>query len=314
MSYLALFIALPAKASTGRMRVWRALKALGCAQLRDGVHLLPDLPPHADALAALALQAVEHGGSAEVYRLSGCDEAQEIGLRALFDRTPDYAALVDEIDAFARAPDAADAGNAARRLHSLARRLEQLDRIDFYPGEAGRQARAMFDEARLALARRLSPDEPTASESPVERLQRSDYRGRTWATRARPWVDRLASAWLIRRRIDPDARFAWLASPADCREGWVGFDFDGASFSHTDARVSFEVLLASFGLDAEPALVRLGELVHALDVGGLPVPEAAGVEAVLAGLRAAEPDDDALLDRAGAVFDALLRGYEERSA
>lgn len=114
------------------------------------------------------------------------------------------------------------------------------------------------------------------------------------AERQRPWVDRLASAWLVRRFIDPQARIHWIASPQECPADALGFDFDGATFSHVGSRVTFEVLLASFGLE-QPALARLGLLVHYLDVGGIEPAESAGVESILAGLREALCDDDQLL-------------------
>jgi hypothetical protein len=96
-------------------------------------------------------------------------------------------------------------------------------------------------------------------------------------------VDRVASAWLIRRFIDPDARFLCLKEPQDCPPEAVGFDFDGAEFTHLGARITFEVLMASFDLDEDRALRRIGALVHYLDVGGIPVPEATGFAAILAG-------------------------------
>ncbi|CRR91834.1 chromate resistance protein ChrB domain-containing protein [Pseudomonas aeruginosa] len=301
MSFLALFVSLPTKASTGRMRVWRSVKAQGCATLRDGVYLLPDSADSAATLGEVAAQAVEVGGSGQVYRLSGCDEAQKAALRALFDRGEEYASIAEEIKALGRNLASPDGADAMRKLQPLVRRFEQVNRIDFFPGEAQRQTLSLLD------------DEPTARQTDIPRLNRADYQGRTWATRARPWVDRLASAWLIRRFIDPSARIVWLASPSDCRNGWLGFDFDGAAFSHVGTKVTFETLLASFGLDSAPALVRLGKLVHCLDLGGLPVAEALGIESLLAGLRASEPDDDALLARACEIFDWLLKSYEDKT-
>ena len=313
MSFLALFVSLPTKASTGRMRVWRSVKAQGCATLRDGVYLLPDSADSAATLGEVAAQAVEVGGSGQVYRLSGCDEAQKAALRALFDRGEEYASIAEEIKALGRNLASPDGADAMRKLQPLVRRFEQVARIDFFPGEAQRQTLSLLDDLRDAITRRMSPDEPTARQTDIPRLNRADYQGRTWATRARPWVDRLASAWLIRRFIDPSARIVWLASPSDCRNGWLGFDFDGAAFSHVGTKVTFETLLASFGLDSAPALVRLGKLVHCLDLGGLPVAEALGIESLLAGLRASEPDDDALLARACEIFDWLLKSYEDKT-
>ncbi len=120
MSYLALFVSLPTKASTGRMRVWRSVKALGCATLRDGVYLLPDSADSAAVLDEVAGQAVEAGGSGEIYRLSGCDEAREDALRALFDRGEEYANIAGEIKDLGRIQASLDGAVAAWRIGSRA--------------------------------------------------------------------------------------------------------------------------------------------------------------------------------------------------
>lgn len=313
MSFFALFISLPTKASTGRMRVWRSVKALGCATLRDGVYLLPESAGTAAKLNEVAMQAVEAGGSGEVYQLSGCDEARNIALRTLFDRSDEYTNIAVEIRELHQNLTALDVTTTTRRLQSLVRRFEQVVHIDFFPGEVQRQTLGLLDDLRDTITRRMHPDEPTARLVNIPELDPAAYQGRIWATRARPWVDRLASAWLIKRFIDQHARIVWLPNPDHCRNGWLGFDFDGATFSHAGTKVTFEVLLTSFRLDSDPALVRLGELVHYLDVGGLPVVEAAGIETLLAGLQACEPNDDQLLARACAVFDWLLKSYEDKT-
>jgi hypothetical protein len=163
-------------------------------------------------------------------------------------------------------------------------------------------------EPRLSPSQRMSgAADGTALVVRIEEPS-ADYRGRIWATRQRPWVDRLASAWLIRRYVDPQAHILWLAHPADCPPDALAFDFDGATFSHVGSRVTFEVLAASFGLE-QPAITRLGLLVHYLDVGGVQPPEAAGVESVLNGLRENIANDDQLLLAASAVFDGLLTNF-----
>jgi hypothetical protein len=198
-----------------------------------------------------------------------------------------------------------------RQLRQLRKELAAIAATEFFPDESLDAAQRALADAEKRLTRQFAPDEPEAAPGGVILRDRADYRGRVWATRARPWVDRVASAWLIRRFIDPQARFVWLKDIRDCPADALGFDYDGAAFTHVGKRVTFETLLASFGLDAEPALARLGALVHALDVGGLPAAEAAGVETLLAGLRASEPDDDRLLDRACDLFDWLLQSYRE---
>lgn len=301
MKFLALFVSLPARSSTGRTRVWRALKGLGGATLRDGVYLLPESPGHLTALRHVADEAVNAGGSADIYLLDGREERQHQELVALFDRGPGYADLIQSI----RKADPGD----AKALRSLRREFMALAAIDFFPGEARRQA----EEALTALEAGAS-GEPTGVAGKIRRLASADFQGRTWATRRHLWVDRMASAWLISRHIDRQARFIWLNDPKRCPRKALGFDFDGAAFTHVGGLVSFEVLAASFGLDADPAIASIAPIVHFLDVGGVPVPEAAGIDAVLAGARARAPDDDALLADALLLFDNLYATYrQERS-
>lgn len=301
MSFLALFISLPTRQSAGRMRLWRALRNLGCASLRDGVYLLPAAPEHAQALDRIADDVRSTQGTAEIYRLDGNNDVQRAGLARLFDRGSDYAVILEDI----AGADVAD----AKRLQSLRRELNRVLAIDYFPGEARRQS---LDA--LAALEAKAGGEPSAGTGKIRRLAGADYQGRTWATRKHLWVDRMASAWLIRRFIDRKAKFVWLDNPKKCPKAALGFDFDGAAFTHVGGRVSFEVLAASFALDGDAALARIGALVHFLDVGGVPVAEATGVEAVLAGLRESAVDDDKLLIEAGRVFDGLYRNFQMEKA
>ena len=125
-------------------------------------------------------------------------------------------------------------------------------------------------------------------------------------------MDRLASAWLIKRFIDREAKFAWIEKPRDRPAKAVGFDFDGAQFTHVDNRVTFEVLLTSFGLRGNPALATIGTAVHFLDIGGIPVADARGLETLLMGAREKAQDDDALLAEAMRVFDLFHSAYARR--
>jgi hypothetical protein len=303
----ALFLTLPTQPSAVRLRVWRALKTLGCGSMRDGVYVLPD--SQAALFDPLVSEVRAHGGQASVLELSARDEAQRAELLALFDRTEAYAQWRTEAHALAAALPGLPETESRRRWRAVSEALQTLRRIDYYPGAAAEQAQAELDALRHALDARFSRGEPVArSPHGIARLDLRKFRGRRWATRARPWVDRLACAWLIRRFIDPEARFVWLADPAGSTpapRGALGFDYDGARFTHIGSRVSFEVLAASFGLDADPRLQRIACAVHFLDIGGIPVPEAAGLEAVLAGLREVHAEDDQLTLAAAAVFDAL---------
>lgn len=287
------------------MRIWRAVKALGCAALRDGTYLLPAQVEQANQLQALADDALQDGGQAWLLQVHAQNMAEQAAFQALFDRTADYTPWLEEL-ALARQPlPTLAAAELQRLLRRHGRAYESIRKIDFFPGEASIRAEAQWRDFTNAVESMQSPGEPQAAAGRIARRDRMQYQGRLWATRRHLWVDRVASAWLILRFIDPSARFLWLESPADCPTDALGFDFDGATFSHVADRVTFEVLLASFGLEGDRGLMRLGSMVHALDVGGTTTPEAGGFEAVLAGARKRWPDDDALLADVGSVLDSL---------
>jgi hypothetical protein len=308
MLWHLLILSLPTENATARMRAWRALKACGAAVLRDGVYLLPEGEAHRSALSAVADDLRANDGTAHLLRT----EAAQTDFEPLFDRSAEFGALLVDITGRRSALTEATAFDTVRAARKLRKSFEQLAAIDFFASEAQRQTREALQELETEAQRTFAPDEPHAASHGIQLLSLADYRGRVWATRRRPWVDRLASAWLIRRFIDPEARFVWLKSPADCPKRAIGFDFDGATFSHVGARVTFETLLASFGLES-PALLRLGTLVHGLDTGGVRPAEADGVERVLAGLLEAIPDDDQLLLVAGGVFEGLFTAFQKET-
>jgi hypothetical protein len=302
MAFDALVLSLPARHSTLRVRVWRALKEAGCGVLRDGVYVLPTESPAASVLRGLESQINAAGGSAMVVELKPKSAEELKKIRGLFDRNADYRALLDKLAA----------PSSPRALERLQRAYARLSGIDFFPGPAKRQAA----EALAALQRRVEDarGEPRASLRHVKPLDRKTYQNRVWATRKNLWVDRMASAWLIRRFIDPDARFVWLDKPRDRPKRAIGFDFDGAQFTHVDGRVTFEVLLASFGLERDRALASIARAVHFLDVGGTPVPDAKGLETFLRGAKERIKNDDALLSEATRILENLYSAYSAAPA
>jgi len=296
------------------MRIWRALKARGCASLRDGAYLLPAGGDRDEALADLAAECEREGGSAWVMQVQPRSADEHQLFRDLFDRSEDYAALRKSWKQINRTLASLEPAELSRLQRRLQREFEALRAIDFFPSEASIEAAAAWNTFNRRTQDFLSPDEPHETRGLVPRLDPAEYQGRTWATRRRLWVDRVASAWLIRRFIDRKARFSWFASPANCPKRAVGFDFDGARFTHVGDRVTFETLIASFGFEDDAALVRIAAMVHQLDVGGDPVPEASGFEAVLAGARERLPDDDALLDEMSVVLDSLYAHFQRQTS
>lgn len=312
--WLLLIVSLPTQGATARMRIWRALKTLGCAALRDGAYLLPFNAMHRDALQELADECTREGGSAWLMLIAPANSADTAAYPQLFDRSEDYAALLRSWKEAGKTLASMGINDLTRLQKKLRRDYEALLATDFFPSEASLEADAAWTDISRRIEALLSPDEPHETKGRIPRLNIADHQGRLWATRRRLWVDRVASAWLIRRFIDPAARFQWLARPADCPRKALGFDFDGASFTHVGERVTFETLAASFGLEDDPALMRLGAMVRSLDTGSGSAPEGAGFEAVLAGARERLPDDDALLAEIGGVLDSLYAHFEREAA
>jgi hypothetical protein len=309
-NWLILILGLPTANATERMRAWRALKASGAAVLRDGAYLLPDTTACREALASVERDILAINGTA--YALPVVDPDGERFVE-LFDRSDDYTKLSAEIEECRAQLNAENALATTKQIRKLRKTYDQLTNIDYFPGKPKQQIDSALQQLETAVSRALSADEPHSRNLPITALNLGDYQDRVWATRKRPWVDRLACAWLIRRFIDPHAQILWLNSPQDCPADALGFDFDEATFSHVGNRVTFETLQASFELQ-EPGLGRIAALVHYLDIGGIQPVEAAGIERVLAGLRETITHDDHLLAAASAIFDGLLAAFvkEER--
>ena len=300
--FKALVLSLPTRNSTLRMRVWRALKECGAAVLRDGVYLLPAT----GAFDSLQREIHSHGGFAMTFDATPRDG---VDLRERFDRTAQYAALVSKMSAARASLASLGPRRGMTALRRLEQALEKLARIDFFPGEAKRQAMAGLAALKERYNELYARNEPRPSTKGMRPRERARYQKRLWATRKAPWVDRLASAWLIKRFIDREAKFVWIARPSECPRKAIGFDYDGADFTHVKNRVTFEVLAAAFGLDRDPALARIAAAVHFLDVGGIPVPEANGLETMLKGAKEKAQGDDALLAEAMRTLDLLYSGY-----
>ena len=311
-SWLVLTATLPTHPSALRVRVWRALKTTGAATLREGVYLLPGTAPTAQALWDIEKLIQDSGVDAHMLVVTARDEAQEASFRALLDRSELHAELLQSIKEARKTIKTASEAELHKALRGLEQQQLAVQASDFFPGKAHEKTRSALLVLRAEIERHLSPGEPVPRAEVIQREPVEEFQGRTWATRQRPWIDRLASAWLIQRFIDKSARFVWLADPKKCPKAALGFDFDNARFTHVGDKVTFEVLAYTFGLDADLAIQRLGELVHYIDIGGIPVDEAAGLETLVRGLQAQHEQDDALLAASLPVFDALYAAMKVR--
>lgn len=315
---------LTARQQTLRVKVLRRLAAIGAVPLKNSLWLLPGREDCREHLGWLAQEVEAEGGEAVVLSCSDLGGVSETDARGLFRRArdADYAELEQEaaeVSAhFAASPDGAARREVRAYLRKAERRLSTLRDIDFFPSGRGDALRVVLDD----LARRL---EGRGQGEALPSCRAEDYAGRTWVAREHPYIDRLVSFWLVRRRIDRGAKIRFLAAdePVPQEPAFVSFDMPGADFTHRGELVTFEVLAQDFGIH-DVAVRRLMGVVRAIDLaadllegtgedGGMPA-EARAVKDVLDGLIKISSTDAELLERAMLLFDALAATYNTTGA
>jgi hypothetical protein len=215
------------------------------------------------------------------------------------------------VEAFqtARAAEYARIENAARRgtpdAEWLQRRLAAVTSLDHFGAPGRPDAEASVEALVTRRASASATVSPTSDASPP--------RGRTWVTRTGVYVDRIASAWLIRRFIDPEARFRFVAPKGHRPEpGELRFDMFEGEFTHEGEHCTFETLCRHFRL-TDVALTAIGEIVHDIDFKDdrFDRPETAGIRMVLDGIAHSNPDDAIRLQRGGVVLDDLYGQFRK---
>jgi hypothetical protein len=295
---------LPIEDPAARMRILRTLASLGAGVIREGAYLMPDSAENRQALGRLVEYIARSTNVAQLLHVTAATPAQDQALRRLFDRSERYTELVKVVSGLKLGFGVSDPAAISRVLHKLRREFEAISAHDFFPAEARHQAAKALDDAEASVRALVFPANAGAGVDPGEH-----FLARTWATRKPLWADRLACAWLIRRFVDPEATLLWLDKLQPLPAGAIGFAFEGARFANSASRVTFEEMLAQFDLAAEPALPKIGTLVHFLEVRGTPVAEAAGVQTLLQGALRRADGEDALLREIEKTFDLLYDAY-----
>lgn len=311
-TWLLLLHQLPAHPTSLRVRTWRRLQQLGAIAVKNAVHALPDSQNSREDFEWLRTEITAGGGDATVFVAETIDGWAHDALVDEFRRARQeaYARLAKDLDAAhrRRAKRATPRSITAATIEQFRQRLTAIERIDFF-GSAGRDGvlKRLSELERLVHGRAA---QPTGTESDRAKT----YAGRVWVTRPRPGVDRMASAWLIRRFIDPDATFEFVRDPGMAADSAVAFDMFGVEFTHRGESCTFEVLCAEFQLD-EDALTKIAALVHDLDLKDqrFGAPEATTIGAVIDGLRLSHADDHALLSSGMSLFEALYLQFSEAS-
>jgi hypothetical protein len=305
-NWLVTVAQLPVEDPASRMRVLRTLESLGAAVMREGAYLLPDSVDNRRALDALADYAAKGGGTIHILHVTAGSGAQSETFRRLFDRSARYESLIKTVESLRVGFGQTDPSAISRVLHKQRRELENIAALDFFPTAARERAQKAIVELEVEVKKLLFPAHATTPLGAGETLLR-----RTWATRKPLWADRLACAWLIRRFVDPEATMVWLDKSDAPPPNAVGFAFDGAHFANSETRVTYEEMLARLDLGKNPALAKIGSIVHFLEVRGTPVPEAAGVQTLLQGALRRSPQESELLAEAEKTFDLLYDAYFE---
>ena len=310
--WLLLVHQLPARPSNLRVRTWRRLQQLGAIAVKQAVYVLPDSPAAREDFEWLKTEIAASGGHATLFAADtvetwSSDELVQEFRRA---RESDYAGLsraLERLLAAARRKRAPRRSRQAalRIVATFRQRLAAVEAIDFFTSAGRDRAATLIGELHQALAGDTGND---AASSAAQ--TRDAYVGRTWVTRPRPGIDRMGSAWLIKRFIDPAAGFGFVDQPP-ASGNTIPFDMFGVEFTHDGEWCTFETLAHRFAI-ADPAVSRLASIVHDLDLkdAKFGAPEAAAVGAMVDGFQALYPDDHVLLEQGMTLFEALYRSFE----
>jgi hypothetical protein len=302
---LLLLVGVPPTPSSLRVRVWRRLRSLGAVALKRSAYLLPDTPERYEDFQWLAQEIQREGGEATLIRVQQIENVSHDDVLRVFHapRDQDYRQLAVRYRKLLQSLDKKSAAKSARvqaALGRLAKDHQRIRDIDFFDARGGAEVRRL-EEAIAMRTRR--PETPRREAQPT--LDLTKLRGRRWVTRPRPHIDRIGSAWLIKRFIDTNATFVF-ASPADFPKDAVPFDAPGVELSHQGEDCTFETLVKRARL-RDRRLVRLAEVIHEADLrdGKFPHEEARGIDVAVRALLAATADDHQVLAQGMTLFEGL---------
>lgn len=312
---LLLLVGLPPNPSSLRVRVWRRLRSLGAVPLKRSAYLLPDTAERYEDFQWLAQEIERDGGEATLIRVQKIENVSPGEILRLFHepRDRDYKQLATRYRKLLQDLERAKSDAARSRIQEdvsrLAKDHQRVRDIDFFDASGGAEVRRLEE----AIAMRSRRPETPRREEPTT-LDLTKLRGRRWVTRPRPHVDRVASAWLIKRFIDPEATFIF-ARPEEFPQDAVAFDAPGVELTHQGEDCTFETLIKRARL-RDRRLTRLAELVHEADLrdGKFPHEEARGIDLAIRALLAASPDDDVVLAQGMSIFEGLYATTSKKGA
>jgi hypothetical protein len=317
MRWLTLLTTLPPTPTRHRVGVWRKLQRMGAVRLRGAGWILPEMPETTELFQWLVQEIQSFRGEATLLRVERVETMTDEELAVLFHkaRAVEYQAVVHGCREILRHLDRYQANHRRSipqlrgKLDGLKRELDRVQSIDYLQAPAGDRARTLWE----TTAKRLRAAETRPRARSGRHRASLPPRGSTWVTRPRPHIDRIASAWLIRRFCDPEAKFAF-ADAADAARKGIPFDVLGADFGHHGEDCTFETLVKRYAIK-DRRVRAIAEIVHEADLhdGKFTRTEAAGVDLAMNGLVEATPDDHELLVRGMAIFDGLYTVLKQKT-
>jgi hypothetical protein len=317
MRWLTLLMTLPPTPTRHRVGAWRKLQRMGAVRLRGAGWILPETPETIELFQWLVQEIQSVRGEATLLRVDRIETMTDDEIAALFHkaRASEYQAVIHGCREILRHLDRYQKNHRRSipqlrgKLDALKRELDRVQAIDYLRAPLGERARMLWE----TTAKRLRAAETRPRATSGRHRTSLPSRGSTWVTRPRPHIDRIASAWLIKRFCDPDAKFAF-ADAADAARKGIPFDVLGADFGHHGEDCTFETLVRRFGIKDRRVHV-IAEIVHEADLhdGKFTRNEATGLDLAINGLVEATPDDDELLARGMGIFEGLYAVLKQKT-
>jgi hypothetical protein len=295
LAWLLLLVRLPATHSAERVAIWRKLKKSGAIQIQTSTYILPDDPPRYETFQWLTQQIRDAGGDATLVRAKEIDGFSNQRLIELFNaaRAKEYGSVRQILRPFVANPRRTS--NFGGKIDRIRKQFREIRETDFFDSPKAK-------DVELVL-RKLEKTQPGSKPQP--KLESRDFRGRVWLTRPRPEIDRVGSAWLIRKSIDPKAKFVFESRRPPNRRV-LTFDMLEGDFSHDGDDCTFETLIRRFGIE-DKTVRKIAEMIHDADLDDdkFQRTEAVGIDRVLKGWAKQGLPDKEILRRGFDCFDAL---------
>ncbi len=319
-SWLLIFYSVPSKPVSNRMKIWRKLVKVGAIPLKGAVYILPYSEEHYELCQWLMSEVSAMGGEGDFVITDNFEMLKNTEITALFNthREADYINMEKRLNEFEIKVNSIKKGSKAKNIRTSKDRLnrhvkdfEDIKKIDFFSSKMGRRVESKLQSLRTEFKKITWTDMKKGDieqRIAIPHRSREDYHGRTWVTRKKPFVDRMASAWLIKKFIDRKAVFQFIneRERENVDKDSVTVDMRGGEITHIGDLCTFEVIVKSFGIK-DKVIKKIAELVHELDMRDdkYSPPETKGIEEILLGIRKTIPNDMDALEKGISVFEML---------